>query len=74
MGHKPKTGNDVFAYKGMTPSGTLSSGSVRKAAAELYDTIQLEVPEGRNKSVALTKLEEAIMWANKGIVHDSTEE
>ena len=38
-----------------------------KALAELIDTL---VPDSREKSLALTKLEEAIMWANAGIARN----
>jgi len=31
------------------------------------------VPEGRERSLALTKLEEAIFWANAGIARSGTE-
>lgn len=38
-----------------------------KAFAELLDT---GCPDGREKAVALTKLEETVMWANAAIVRD----
>jgi hypothetical protein len=33
--------------------------------------IRTQVPEGREKSIALTKIEEALFWANAGIARDS---
>lgn len=35
-----------------------------KLAAELFDAV---LPEGREKALALTKLEEALFWANAAI-------
>ena len=32
--------------------------------------IKASVPDGREQSLALTKLEEALMWANAGIARD----
>jgi hypothetical protein len=32
------------------------------------------VPEGREKALALTKLEEAVMWANAGIAREGGEQ
>lgn len=43
--------------------------SVRKGAKELEKHIELNCPPSREKSLAITKLEEAIMWANKSITH-----
>jgi hypothetical protein len=40
---------------------------IRTLAKELALDINEVVPEGREKSLALTKLEEAVMWANAGI-------
>ncbi|MBC5825636.1 MAG: hypothetical protein GIX02_12605 [Candidatus Eremiobacteraeota bacterium] len=33
--------------------------------------IELGVPAGRYRALALTALEESAMWANKGVIHDS---
>lgn len=38
-----------------------------KEAAELLDDVIEQMPEGREKSLAMTKLEESVMWAVKGI-------
>lgn len=40
---------------------------VRAACKAAADRLIEEVPEGRELSLALTKLEEAMMWANAGI-------
>ena len=36
----------------------------------LATTVDENVPDSREKSLALTKLEECIMWANAGIVRN----
>lgn len=41
--------------------------ATRLAFKALYDQLQ-SLPASREKSLAITKLEEASMWANKGIV------
>lgn len=45
--------------------------NMRDLAKKLAHIINVYVPEGREKSLAITKLEEAIMWANKGISLES---
>jgi hypothetical protein len=40
---------------------------VRRLLSELAGRIDSLVPDGREKSLAITKLEEAAMWANKAI-------
>jgi hypothetical protein len=42
-------------------------GTLRELAKTLAMTIHSAVPPGRERALAITKLEEAIMWANKGI-------
>lgn len=42
---------------------------LRRAADELNDL----VPDGREKSIVMTKLEEAMFWANAGLARDRTE-
>jgi hypothetical protein len=41
--------------------------AIRDKAKELAVLLQASVPEGREKSLAFTKLEEAVMWGNAGI-------
>lgn len=44
--------------------------TLRGYARELAHTVCRMVPDGREKSLALTKLEEAIFWANAGIARN----
>lgn len=41
--------------------------AVRRDARSLAHLIDTVVPDGREKSLALTALEQAVMWANAGI-------
>jgi hypothetical protein len=41
--------------------------SVRRQCLNLANWIDSLVPEGREKSLAITHLEETMMWANAGI-------
>jgi len=43
---------------------------LRSEAKKLALLIHEEVPAGREKSTALTKLEETIFWANAGIARE----
>ena len=40
---------------------------IRAWAADMAYTIHDRVPNGREKSLAITKLEEVVFWANAGI-------
>lgn len=41
--------------------------SVRQACKQLAFALNTMVPEGRELALAITKLEECMMWANAGI-------
>jgi uncharacterized protein DUF6894 len=41
--------------------------AVREACRAAAEVVDRTVPDGREKSLALTKLEEATFWANAGI-------
>jgi hypothetical protein len=43
------------------------SQNVRELGVKLALLIDEVIPDSREKSLAITKLEESIMWANKGI-------
>lgn len=44
--------------------------AIREKAKELAYLIEQEVPNSREKSLAMTKLEEAVMWANAGVARN----
>ena len=44
--------------------------AIRDSARVFAGLISGEVPNSREKSLALTKLEEAVMWANAGIARN----
>lgn len=56
-----------FEYQSPTEEQVLQIQNVREACKSLYDVL-LSLPESRERSLAITKLEESSMWANKGIV------
>ena len=46
---------------------------IRKQAMGLAYLIDEIVPDSREKSLAITKLEECVMWANAGIARNEVE-
>lgn len=57
--HPPKITNDYDPFL-----------LVRTQAKNFAALINDLVPEGREKSLAITKLEEVVMWANAGIARE----
>lgn len=44
--------------------------SVRQQCRQLADALNDRLPDGREKSVAVTKLEEVMFWANAAIARE----
>jgi len=55
-----------FEYVDYDGPSAAISGSIRKTAVAMERAIN-QLPDGRPKSLALTKLEESFMWAGKAI-------
>jgi hypothetical protein len=58
--HQPGSSDVVAAHE-----------AIRSACKEAAQTVAELVPQGREQSLALTKLEEAGFWANAGIARHS---
>lgn len=56
--HSPKTGQQERYTK------------IRDTAKALAELINDECPDSREKSLAITKLEESVMWANAAIARN----
>ena len=56
-----------FMYHAPKPGQMEMYQDIRTLAKELALEIDEVVPDGREKSLAITRLEEAVMWANSGI-------
>lgn len=56
-----------YSYHAPTPDKIKIHEYVRKSGLELAKDIAAMCPDGREKSLALTRVEEAIMWANAAI-------
>jgi hypothetical protein len=57
--HHPPKGDQVVRY-----------GEIRRQARDLAATIDELAPDSREKSLAVTALEEAVMWANAAIARN----
>lgn len=57
-----------FEYQAPTPAQTEAIKKVRAAFKELSDLMAETIPNCRERSLAMTNLEQANMWANKAIV------
>lgn len=67
MSDQDPTIEDNFSYH--EPKGDQSDRyeSLRAKAKELAYMVKDKCPDSREKSLAMTKLEEAVMWANASI-------
>lgn len=57
--YHPPIGNQTYRYN-----------RLREKAKDYADLIELFCPDSREKSLAMTKLEEAVMWANAAIARN----
>lgn len=65
---KPEDLLHRFTYHPAPDSATaLKYAEIRTKGLELATLVDQHCPEGREKATAVTKIEEAVMWANAGI-------
>lgn len=56
-----------FTYHPPKPGKVNVFVDIRETALNFAKLIDEQVPDGREKALALTKLEEVVMWSNAGI-------
>lgn len=56
-----------FTYHPPTENRKVKHLLIREHGKALAEYLDENVPDGREKSLAITKIEEAIMWANAGL-------
>lgn len=59
-----------FVYQAPTPEHIKAIAAVRAQLETTYECILTMVPPCAERTLAIRKLEEASMWANKAIVFD----
>lgn len=60
----------AFTYHPPKPGQPERYAAIRDKAKELALLIDAECPDSREKSVALTNLEQVVMWTNAGIARN----
>lgn len=59
-----------FDYHAPDESKQLNHGNVRRRLRRVADDLNVLLPESREKSIVMTKLEEAMFWANAAIARN----
>ena len=59
--------DNSFTYHPPTDDQIPRYEALRKIGKDLAQAIHSYAPDSREKSLAITKVEEAVMWANKAI-------
>ena len=63
-----------FTYHSPNPVQTQHYTVIRGRAKRLAETFAALCPDSRERSLAITKLEESVMWANAAIARRSVDE
>lgn len=63
--------NRFSFHPATTPGRAEAHADMRNAAALMAGVIDTLVPEGREKALAVTKLEEVMFWGNAGIARQA---
>ncbi|MEO3856256.1 hypothetical protein [Acrocarpospora sp. B8E8] len=67
----PEDLNNRFTYHSPKPGQPEFYQRIRDEARHLAETINELCPEGREKSLAITNLEQAVFWGNAAIARQS---
>lgn len=59
--------DNIFVYHAPKPGQTDRYALIREEARKFAHVIHDNVPESREKSIAFTKLQEVMMWANAAV-------
>ncbi len=65
-----KTIDNNFKYHSPENEQIIKFTEIRSSGKVLAETINKHCPDSREKSIAITKIEEAIMWANASIARN----
>lgn len=68
-GNNPRIENN-FKYHSPKEGQPVKYEAIRNKAKELAYLIDAECPDSREKSIAMTELETAVMWANAAIARN----
>lgn len=63
-----------YEYHAPTPEKAVLHSMVRQKVAAAADYIDSNVPNCRERSIAFTKLEEAMFWANAAVAREDLPE
>lgn len=70
-GFSPPEVEGRFAYHAPTPDQLERIQRVRRACMDLAHILMTDVKDSRERSLAITNLEQVSMWANRAIVFES---
>lgn len=65
--------NDIdrnFTYHAPKPGQPERYASIRAKAKELAELIDVQCPQSRERSIAMTNLEQSVFWANAAIARN----
>lgn len=57
----------MLTHTPQTPEAIEVAGRIHRKASELEFLINESMPQGREKSLAITNLEQSVMWASAGV-------
>lgn len=63
--------DNIFTYHKVKPGQQEKYQAIRAKAKELAALIQSECPDSRERAVALTNVQQTVMWANAAIAINS---
>jgi len=64
--------SDRFHYHAPSPEGIKIHAELSEAFTELATLVDIICPDGREKSLAITNLEQAKFWASAGVARNPT--
>jgi len=67
-------GTDKFYSREITGEQLARINNIQQNFTDLYNVLDCFIPEGREKSLYTTKLEEACMWATKAVSREKKDE